>query len=87
MSEWSERLSSELDELRRVRDELRVQAHLAAAEVRDLWDETEDKLGQLDSKVKAVSSVAEQELEEVGRAARGLVDEIRTAYERIRRSL
>ena len=87
MSEWSERLSSDLDELRRVRDELRVQAHLAAAEVRDLWDETEDKLGQLDSKVKSVSSVAEQELEEVGRAARGLVDEIRNAYERIRKAL
>ncbi len=39
MSEWRVRFQKELDEVRRVRDELNVRIHLAKAEAKDRWDE------------------------------------------------
>jgi CBS domain-containing protein len=41
MSDWKARIQREIDELRRVRDELKVRMHLAKAEAKDRWNELE----------------------------------------------
>ena len=41
-------LRDTLDQLRRLRDELRVQAHLGGMEAKKAWDELEPKLAEAD---------------------------------------
>ena len=58
-------LKQELDELRRVRDELRVQASLGKAELRDRWHVLERGFESLESKVKRTSDAAEEPLRQL----------------------
>ncbi len=81
------KLADEFESLKRARDELRVQIHLAKADARDLWDRTERKLEQVEGKVRLVSKGAEEPLQDVAEAARGLLREIREGYRRIRDAL
>lgn len=87
MSNLSERLSKELDELRGVRDEIRLQLHLGAAEVRDRWDKLERDLGQLEGRVERAREASKEELAEVGEAARDLAARIREGYTQIKSKL
>ena len=80
-------LEGELRRLETVRDELRVQLHLAQADARDLWHELEDKWRDVERKVSRVAREAEGPLEDVKNAAEGLLGEIREGYRRIRESL
>lgn len=80
-------LGDELEELRRVRDELRVKIHLGKAEAKELWEKTEHKLEEFEQKVKSVSSQVEEPLHDVGEAAKLLLDEIKDGYRRIRGAL
>jgi len=81
------KLNEELDDLKRIRDEIRVQIKLGKAEAKDLWDRSEEKIEELESKVKAISGQAEQPLQDVRDAAQLLLNEIRDGYKRIRKAL
>jgi hypothetical protein len=81
------KLSEEIEDLKRVRDELRVRIHLGKAEAKDLWEATEAKLQEVESKVRHVASQAEEPLHEVGEAAKLLLEEIRDGYHRIKAAL
>ena len=81
------KLNEELDDLKRIRDEIRVQIKLGKAEAKDLWDRSEEKIEELESKVKAISGQAEQPLQDMRDAAQLLLDEIRDGYKRIRKAL
>ncbi len=87
MATIAEKISGELDELRRLRDELRVQIHLGTAETRDLWEQTEERFGRLESRFKEVKRDVKGPLEDVGEATRQLLDEIGNAYREIRKAL
>jgi CBS domain-containing membrane protein len=78
-------IAAEFESLRRARDELRVQAHLGAAEARDLWDALEAKFREAEARVKLVLREAEHPAEDVGEAARELFGEIREGYRRLRK--
>lgn len=80
----SERLHEEIDRLRTVRDELRVQANLGAKEVRDRFEETEKRWGELEVHLKGISHESREAMRDIGEAGRELLHEIRHAYERIR---
>ena len=82
-----EKLTKELSELKRMRDELRVRIHLGKAEAKDLWEATEEKLQQVESKLRSVAEQADEPLHDVGDAARLLLEEIRDGYHRIRSAL
>jgi CBS domain-containing protein len=64
----------ELDELRRVRDELGLKLHLAKADARDLWEHLERRFGELELHVRRSG-------------ARGLIDELRRGYRELRERL
>jgi len=87
MSELKTKVQQEIDELRRVRDELKVRMHLAKAEAKDRWEVLENQFHRLESKGHQIAQASEAPLRDVGEAARLLVDEIREGYRRIRESL
>lgn len=87
MSEWRTRFQKELDEVRRVRDELNVRIHLGKAEAKDRWDELEHAFHRLETKARQISQASEEPLRDVRDAARVLIDEIRDGYRRIREAL
>jgi len=82
-----DKLSEELNELKRVRDEIRVKIHLGKAEARELWERSEQKLEEVESKLKFISDQAEKPLHDVREAAQLLLGEIRDGYKRIREAL
>ncbi|HEY8153734.1 MAG TPA: CBS domain-containing protein [Myxococcota bacterium] len=87
MSDWKARGQKEIDELRRVRDELKVRMHLAKAEVKDRWNELEHQFHNLEAKGHQIAQASEEPLRDVRDAAKLLVAEIREGYRRIRESL
>jgi uncharacterized coiled-coil DUF342 family protein len=84
MSEARGRFDDELDDLRRVRDELRVQANLGKAEATELWEKLEHRFEELEAKVKAKAKAAGEPLADIGDAAQLLAEEIRKGYRRLR---
>jgi predicted nucleic acid-binding Zn-ribbon protein len=78
---WVER---ELDDLRRMRDELRVQAHLGKREMRERWEALERSMDELDKKAKRASRAAEPALRQLEQDVRKLATDLRDGYRRIR---
>lgn len=83
----SERFESEMEDLRRLRDELRVQVHLGVADAKDLWESLEHRFGELESRARRLARGAEEPLEDIGEAAQLLLEEIRDGYRRLRKLL
>jgi acetoin utilization protein AcuB len=87
LSDLGDRIEQEVETLRRARDELRVQMHLARAEARDLFEELEGRWHELEGRLEQVAGEARRPVHEAGDAARSLVEELREGYRRIRESL
>ena len=83
-SDWRERTENELEELRRVRDELRVRLHLGKKDAQDRWQQLERKMGELEAHAKRAAQRAEAPLQELGDATRKLFDELRRGYRELR---
>lgn len=87
MSGIQDRLSDELDSLRRLRDELRVQLQLGKQEARDAWERTEKSWNSLEGRLNRVGRQSKESLEGVEEAAKLLMQEIREGYRRIKELL
>ncbi len=71
-----------------LRDELRLQMHLAKAEFRDEWNHRlEPRFWELKSKLDRIEKASAETAVELRSAAKLLTDELRDGYERIRKSL
>ncbi len=81
------RLQDELEKLEQMRDELRVQAHLFKAEMKDEWADLEDKIGKIKGNLRPVQKAAEETLEDVGEATGLLIDSVFDGFKRLRNSL
>ena len=80
-------MAEELENLRGVRDELRVQAELGKAELQDRWGELERRWHQLEGRVKVVREGLREDGHDVREAARLLVGELREGYDHLRKRL
>lgn len=78
-------IDKELDVLRRLRDELNVQAHLGRAEVQELWEDAERRWHKLEGEAERLREQAREPLEQIGEAAELLMDEIKSGYEKLRK--
>ena len=87
MSEWKERLDQELDEMRRVRDELRVKIHLGRKDAQDRWQQLERRMGELEAHARRAAQRSEAPLHELADATRHLLDELRNGYRDLRKLL
>lgn len=84
MGDLSDRLSEELDALRELRDEFRVQMELGRAEARNRWEELEEDWQHLEGKLKLMRNESKGELEDIGEVARNLLERIREGYRHLR---
>jgi hypothetical protein len=80
-------LGDEMDRLRELRDELRVQAELGRAELRDRWHQLEKSWHQLEGRLKLARDGAREDTENVREAARLLARELKDSYENLRQRL
>ena len=87
MTDLAAKIEEELESLRRTRDELRVQVHLAKADAKDRWEQLEKKFSEAEGKVRFIAREAKEPLQDVRDAARQLLREIRSGYEHIRDAL
>ena len=78
-------LESRMQELMRLRDELWLQAHLAGAEFRDQWLAMEPRRREIELRLQRLRETAGEVGEDVGQAARLLIDEVSAGYRRIAR--
>jgi len=76
-----------LAELKTKRDELRVQAHLAKAEMKDLWVDLEGKWKEFEPKAREIGAATAEASKDVAGAAKNLGKELLAGYERIRKSM
>jgi hypothetical protein len=84
MSDWSEKFADEVEDLRRVRDEVQVQLHLGKEEARARWEDLEKHWEHLEGRLKVIRDGSQESLEEIGEAARLLAGEIRKGYKNLR---
>jgi predicted nucleic acid-binding Zn-ribbon protein len=87
MAEGNDRFAEELERLRRLRDELRVQIRLGRAEVRERWEKLEKDFARLEGKLEKIREESRGDLAEIREAAKLLVDEIREGYRHLRARL
>ena len=73
-----------VDQLRQLRDELRLKMHLAKAEAKDEWDKAEVKWGKLRSELPKIDESADDLIDSLSEGTKRLAQEIRQAYRRIR---
>ena len=84
---------SELDdlvqELKQKRDELRVQVNLASREIKDEWEDLEEKLEEFSAKTKEFAGEAglKETGEGVGQALGQLGHELKLGFQRVRDAL
>lgn len=65
------------DELKRLRDEIRVKLHLASLEARDRWDELEPSMGQVEKLAREVNEASKRKLGELRDRLKELVERVR----------
>jgi CBS domain-containing protein len=87
MANLRKAVDEELETLRRVRDELRVQVHLGKAEAREQWEKLEQRFEEAEARVKRLAREADEPAQELGRAVRLLMQELRDGYRRVRDAL
>lgn len=87
MNDRGEKIDTMLRRLRTERDELRVRAHLAKAEMKEEMEKLEDKWEDLETRAKAAREEAGDASKDVGSALELLGDELSRAYRRIRSRL
>ncbi|MCB9654876.1 MAG: hypothetical protein H6729_12175 [Deltaproteobacteria bacterium] len=85
MNKVKEELKKEIEDLKRLRDELRVQAHLGKAEAKDAWSRLEASWPDVEEKLKVIESETSEFADNLFASAKGLVAEIREGYSKFRR--
>lgn len=76
-----------LADLERQRDELRLQVHLATAEVRDQWQQLEDKWHDIKPKLEAVRQDTAQTTKNLWSALALAAEELKSGYQRVRNDM
>jgi len=84
MPDIQARINEEFENLRTLRDELKVRIHLGKAEARDKWDELEKDWQHVEGKIKVLGDETRESAKEVGEATEMLVSELKDAYRRLR---
>ena len=84
MDDEGRKLNGVLDELKQLRDELKLRMHLAKAEARDEWGVLEKKWEQLKPQLDSVQDEASKTSKNVLAALELGVEELREGYRRIR---
>jgi hypothetical protein len=77
----------EFEALATIRDELKVKAHLAKAEVKDELGRLENRWQMLEQELRRSSSHVKEPLDDINTSAKELVTELKKGYENLKRRL
>jgi hypothetical protein len=77
----------EFDALKTIRDELKLKAHLAKADVKDELNRLETRWQRVEEELRRTSSQVKQPLAELGQDTKELVEELKKGYDSIRQRL
>lgn len=80
-------IETQLTDLARLRDELKVQVHLGAADAKETWENLETRWSEVESKMKVVREISAESMQEIASATQLLLDEIREGYHRVKHAL
>ncbi len=80
-------LSRELEGLREMRDELKLQLHLGKADARDAFERVEKRWQHLEAKLKVIREESKGDIAQIGEAAKLLTEEIRDGYRHLKKLL
>ena len=75
------------EQLKTQKDEMRVRAHLARAELREELEELEEKWGKAEAKFNRLQDEAIESTEEMKNSTKVIMEEISSAYDRIKQRL
>lgn len=78
---------NEIDSLAGLREELRLQAHLFKADMKDRWHEAEARWQDIQDEVRAIRATVGHSRAELGAAASLTVETLRETYEDLRKLL
>lgn len=81
------RLQDELEKLEQMRDELRLQAHLFKADMKDEWVALEKKVEGIRRDLRPVQDAAGESLNDIGEATGLLIDSVFDGFKRLRDSI
>lgn len=84
MTQDTHRLTEDIEGLKKLRDELRVQLHLGKAEARERFEKLEKSWQHLEARLKVIREESGEELGQIREAAGLLVGEIRDGYKHLR---
>ena len=87
MSDLRDRIHKDAEELRGLRDDLKLQVHLGKMEAQQRFEKAEKDWEHLEAKLKLLAEASRESSDEVGEAARLLVEEIREGYHHVRKLL
>lgn len=76
-----------MNDLKQLRDELKLQVHLAKEDIGDQWESVEKKFQEFEGQAQHVGSAARDASTDVAEAAKLLGEEIKTAFNKIRKSM
>lgn len=74
------------EKLKTQRDELKVQAHLAKAELRDKWHETEHEWQRFEAKAKTIGKGAEKASEDIGKGFTLMGNQLQEDYKDLKQA-
>ena len=78
--DFQKQLREGLEELRTLRDEIRVKMHLAGMEAKERWKALEPRFEQIEGEVREATDSATEQL-------RGALDELRESFKKLRSKL
>lgn len=84
MSEFTDRIHAEADELRALRDQLKVQIHLGAMDAQAAFEEAEKSWEHLEAKLALLARESRASAGDIGEAAKLLLGQIREGYRRVK---
>jgi BMFP domain-containing protein YqiC len=84
MTKQTHRISEDVEGLKQLRDEFRVQLHLGKAEARERFEKLESTWEHLEARLKIIREESSEDLSQVREAAGLLVGEIRDGYRHLR---
>ena len=79
--------NSSLEALHHLRDEIRLQVHLASMGAKDKWQELEGQLETLSHSLMAKTDTAAHIVDDARETARGALDDLRGRFELFRESI
>lgn len=87
MSEERSTIKELISSLKQQRDELRLKMHLGNEEAKEQWEKLEEKFQQLTSDYEPLKTAVDETAEDVWESLKLVAGEIKTGFNRIRKSL